>query len=162
MIRTFLLLDNTLAETAAKLVCGANYVDGSPSMPVVKARSVFHALDLMATYQRKKALWNLKWTREPTIRSNLQHTLQLADPFFATIAAFAAELNEMRIVRNHVAHGTRDTLKQFRTVVVRHYGTVRRGVNPAVMLLARHLGARPLLERYIISVRVFVKALLRA
>ncbi len=161
LVRLFLLFENTMASVAAKLLIGADYIDGTQPLRLVSARSRVHANDLMKTHGRKKAT-KLGWTQSSDIRDNLVHTLGPLDPFFTIVANNGALFTEMRYVRNHVVHSNESTLKNFRTVVRKHYGGLKQGVSPGLILLTDRIGRRPLLVNYILAIRVMFKDLVRA
>lgn len=163
MIRLFFLMENSMSSCAAKCIMGASYLDGTQSKPLVRVASIRKAYDEMCAHGRgNRRIRYLKWSQEPVIRDNLVHTLDSTDPFFGAVAAFSTRLEEMRVVRNHIAHGTPDTRRKFRAVITQYYGGNRNGVTPGVLLLSSKLGGRPVLERYIAEVRVFLRGLFRA
>jgi len=162
MIRLFLLLENTIASVGAKIVCGATYVDATNPMRIHGTRTIAAAVAAMKSHGRAIPKNYLKWTRSSDIRDNLSFTLGAADPFFASVIKHAAVLNEMRLVRNHIAHQNHGTRANFRTVVTTYYGGIKQGVTPGLLLLTNAFGAPCLLDRYIIQSRVVVKDVLRA
>lgn len=162
LVRLFLLFENTLASVAAKLLMGADYIDGSPPRRLITARSRGHASDLMKAHGRPTPLRGLGWTQSSDIRDNLAHTLDALDPFFTVIANNGALFTDMRYVRNHVVHSNETTLKNFRKVVRKHYGGLKQGVSPGLLLLTDRIGRRPLLVTYIMATRVMFKDLVRA
>ena len=161
MIRLFLLLETTFTSVAPKLLCGAKYLDGTTPARLVTPRSIAAALGEMKSHCRTQPKNYLRWTDSRSIRSNLKHTLAPSDPFFASVAAHGSLLTEMRFVRNQIAHSNSRTRINFRTVVVRHLGGVMRGITPGLLLLTPRLGPPCLLEQYVISSRVIIRALLR-
>lgn len=161
LLHLFFLLENTMQSVCGKLLSGASYLDTSVPRRIVVARSSLHAYTLMQTHGRAKAKSWLSWSQASDIRENLKYTLRNTDPLFSNVAAHAALLTEMRFVRNHIAHNNDGTRRNFRKVLQRYYGGVKRGVTPGGLLLTPALGAPPLLQRYLVSSRVFIKSLVR-
>lgn len=162
MIRLFLLGENSISLVCQKLVCGADYLDNSSPITFVTASSRSNAETLMKCYGRARPKHYLSWTRSNEINDNLKHTLKPDDPAFSVFSKNAALLTEMRYVRNHIAHRSDSTRRHFRKVVRQHYGGLKRGVTPDVLLLTGALGATPLLERYFAYYRIVLKDLVRA
>ena len=162
MIRLFLLIENTIASIGAKILCGANYLDGSTPRVLVAANTVPKALALMKGHNRRTPKPFLSWTKSKDIRDNLKHTLDAGDSLFACVIRHGIRLNEMRIVRNHIAHGSESTAVKFRSVIRAHYGGLKKGMTPGLLLLTPALGHPPLIERYFAYSRVMIKEMVRA
>src|SRR5687767_7934968 len=63
MLRLFALIENTLASSITKLCCNTNYLDGTPSTAIVKARGIVTATDNMLRLGRgANPLPFLKWS----------------------------------------------------------------------------------------------------
>jgi len=161
MIRLFMLVENCIEVIAAKLLCGAQYLDATAPHRIVFPSSLQHALRLMETHSRPKPRL-LRWNKAKEIRENLATTLDLSDPLFAAVAAVTMMLNDMRYVRNHIAHNNAGTRNRFQTVVLRHYGARVRAVTPGRLLLTQRPGPAPVLNAYLIAAKTFVKAVVHA
>ena len=161
LLRLFSLLENTLASVSSKLLCNAQYLDGTIPQRLVSATSSRSAQALMRSHGRRKPLGYLSWTQSKSIRQNLKNTLAPADPFFSTILTHAAWLTEIRYVRNQIAHSNAGTRENFRKVIRQHYGGLKRGVTPGVFLLTPALGPPGMLHRYLAQARVFIKDVVR-
>lgn len=162
MVRLFLLGENTIRSVCEKLLCGAIYLDGSCPNITVSASSKSNAETLIRVYHRTRPKHQLSWTQSREIRDNMRHTLGQGDPLFSVFLRNAAILTEMRYVRNHIVHNSSSSLRDFRTVVRAHYGGLKRGVTPGILLLTDALGAPPLVKRYIAYYRVLIRDLVRA
>ncbi len=162
MIRLFLLCENTVASICTKLLCGADYIDGSSPKRIVSASSKSNAETLMKKYKRKRPKLHLSWTRSKEIRDNLKNTLQSADPLFLVVRNHGSILTEMRYVRNHIAHNSKSSRSDFRKVVRSYYGGLKQGVTPGLLLLTDALASPPLVEKYLVFYRLLIKELVRA
>ena len=159
MVRLFLLGENTIRSVCEKLVCGANYLDGSSPKTIVSASSRSRAETLIKVHQRARPKHHLSWTQSREIRDNMQYTLGQGDPLFSVFTKNAGILTEMRYVRNHIVHNSNSTRRHFRNVVRAHYGGLKRGVTPGILLLTDALGTRPLVKRYIAYHRILIRDL---
>ena len=110
--------------------------------------------------RRPKAF--LKWARIGDIEDNLQHTIHGSDPIFTVVANHRSKMDEMRHVRNHIAHRSGSTQARFRTIIVQYYGGLKRGMTPSRLLLTQALGSRQLIDEYVKRSRIFVRELVRA
>jgi hypothetical protein len=161
MVRLFLIVENTIQSACGKLLCGAPYLDTTRPLLLVLARSSVDAFDLMRTHGRTKPKRSLSWTQSAEIRDNLRHTMDQNDLLFQTISNFGTLLTDMRYVRNHIAHKSSGTLENFRKLIRKHYGGLKPGVTPGLLLLTQGLGPPVLLEQYILASRIMIKALVR-
>lgn len=161
MVRLFMLVENSIQTIAPKLLCGALYLDTSLPIRLVTPSSLKHAATLMETHGRPKARV-LRWSKANEIRKNLELTLHLSDPVFIALAAVATVFNDMRNVRNHIAHNNAGTRSKFQSVVLRHYGARVRTVTPGLFLLSQRPGPAPVLTTYLAASKTFVKTIVRA
>jgi hypothetical protein len=160
LLRLFYRLEAFIEDVTIRICCGANYADGSAPAKLITCKSLTSAITNMKSTGRTKAI-DLKWTMEADIKKNVQHVLDSADPFFATIASHSAELDRLRRTRNHIAHGNSDTSRKFRPVVNHHYGAALPNVTPGVLLLSNRFSP-DLLEQAFVFARIFAKDLVRA
>ena len=161
MVRLFLLTENTVGSICAKLLCGAHYLDGTAPQTMVQASSTSSARVAMLQFRRPNPKRQLSWTQSKEIRDNLKHTVQPSDPVFVVVRNHASELTEMRYVRNHIAHKNNTTRENFRKVIRQHYGGLKKGVTPGLLLLTNATGSPPLMAKYLAYCRIFVKDLVR-
>lgn len=162
MVRLFLMVDNLAASIGAKLLCGAAYLDGSSPKNLVAAHSMSGAYQLMRTHGRAKPTNALKWSQAKFIRENLEKTLDPTDQFFAALTRHGHIINQMRRVRNHIAHHNEGTAREFRQEVVARYGGPKKGMTPGLFLLSPGANGTRKLDEYIVSCRVIFKELVRA
>lgn len=160
MLRLFSLLEETIATSSAKICCGTVYLDGAPPILKVRCASISDALDKMRTHGRPKRR-QLKWTKAKDIKENPSFIVDPTDGLSAVVDRHGTIIDEMRRVRNHIAHNTRSTRQEFNVVVRRRYGADVNAITAGIMLLsAKH--SPSLTETYIITAKVIIKELLRA
>lgn len=163
LVRLCLSLENAIEAACSKILCGAQYLDSTrPQLLVSAARSASAAQGLMRSHGRAKPLASLSWTKSKTIRLNMDATVDQSDSLFACVTRHASFLTELRQVRNHVAHGSESTAREFRKAVRARYGALRRGMTPGLFLLSTASPQRPKIEEYLIKSRVVVKELVHA
>ena len=163
VIQLTLLAENALDSISSKLLCGTRYLDGTSPNITVQARSISSARSLFRRHGRARPITGImSWGHASTISNNLKHTFDTSDPIFLTLSNHASILTEVRYVRNHIAHSNDLTRANFRKVVRSHYGGLRRGITPGVLLLTEAFGSPIPLQRYIRYLRVFIKDVVRA
>lgn len=122
MLRLFSILETTFSEVAFKLACGASYRSGT--MPVVQLRcsSSADAHVKMLSHNRKKPKRYLQWTKAAFIRDSIEHVLDITDHYYQNIQIHGHLINEMRVVRNHIAHRSASTKADYITLLRTKYG----------------------------------------
>ena len=161
IVRLFLSIENTIARTCAKMLCGADYLDGTTPRRLAAAGSIVKARTLMATYGRPKRR-HLMWSMPREIKLNINYTIDSNDPLFHVLSQHAQFLTDIRFVRNHVVHNNEGTRVNFRKVVRAQYGGLKRGVTPGLLLLTTAVSTTPLVRRYLAFANAFIRDLLRA
>ena len=79
----------------------------------------------------------LNWTPSNTLRwANMY--FDHGEPFTITISAVTQTLGEISVVRNSFVHRSEYAASEFRTVVLRMFGYVPRGMSPGRFLLTRN------------------------
>src|SRR5262249_1929124 len=98
---------------------GAKYGDGTAPTVTHPARSIDHALYSMRTLGRTRPKGILKWNKTREIIANVQHVLATTEAFCTACRNHGSRLNEIRVVRNHIAHNSHETRRDFAGVVRR-------------------------------------------
>jgi len=122
MLRLFAILERTFEELALKICCGIDYVNGvSPKLNIV-SKSMISAEVHMTSYDRKSNLGYTKWTTKKSIFKNLEKLMDINDPYLRNVDIHNHHIEEMRAVRNHIAHISNSTKRDFKAVVYKTYG----------------------------------------
>lgn len=165
LLRLFYELDGCVEEVILKLVRGCAYLDGSHPKLIC---APFKSKDAARQHILKKSKsYYLEWTTIGKINKNLNGILDPADHFITTRTVYNGIYEDMRNVRNHVAHNTSSTKQRFSPVVQRIYSSTA-GISAAKFLLsprvavAGYTGKENILEQYIRWTKVFVKVLIKA
>ena len=155
MLRLFSILEQSIADLACKFACGANYVNGRIPITHVRCRSIQDAAAQMIVIGRRRPLGYLKWTKINFIEDSIMHVLNTTDFFFVNLQNHSVIINEMRIVRNQVAHRTLSTTISYRNEIRRIYGA-NLNIGLGVFLLSTNRNPLANIRRYITSTRVIL------
>lgn len=157
-LQAFYLFELAIEDMAAKIVCGARY--GNGVMPIImhNARSIDAALIAMRTVGRKRAKGILKWNKAAEITRNVRYVIASADSFCTACRNHGSRLNEIRIVRNHIAHGNAGTKAEFARIVSKRLGArPQRLPRPGLFVLREFTPGVPLLKEFVITLGVILR-----
>ena len=156
LLRLFDLFQNLVSSVATKLACGAEYLDGTSPKLLERARSLHGARTLFQEHSRQRPRHQLRWSKASEIKENVRYVIDQDDNVVNVIDRNSSLIEELRRVRNRIAHNNRGSRKNYREVVRRHYGAYLNHVTPGVLLLTPRF--QPLLiEQYIKQERIMVK-----
>jgi len=96
LLRLFYLLENTFASMAYKVVCRAQYLDGSNPTVLIICRNVQSASAEMRNHGRTKPRRYLKWTKASEIKENLRYVLDSDEHFVKTVDYHGTFIDEVR------------------------------------------------------------------
>lgn len=161
MLRLFTILENYISLVPKKLASGANYLDGLAPNCTIRASSIVGANSLFQTHSRAKPRYNLSWTKASEIKENVKYVISPTDHYVKSIDAHGSLVDEMRRVRNRIAHNNGQSRTNYQVVVKRFYGANLNHITPGMMLLSNRKGNPNLLETYIRKAKIFAKALVK-
>lgn len=161
LLRLFDLFQNMVSSVTAKLVAGATYADGTAPNILARARSLQSARLLFQTHGRGPHIrYNLRWSTAPEIMENIKHVIGQHDNVVEVVDRNSAFIEELRRVRNRIAHNNAQSRRRYREVVRRHFGAYMNQVTPGMLLLTPRI--RPsLIEQYIRQERIMAKDVVR-
>ena len=161
MLRLFDLFLESIESIAAKLLCGAVYSDGTiPHVIISVAKSKKTAVILMSNHCRAKSR-TLHWSKVNEIKENMKYVLNSGDHFITTLDNHSLLIEEMRCVRNRIAHNNEKCRRDYQSVVRRYYGVVANSVTPGTLLLSPR-ATPPLINQYLAKSRILIKQLVIA
>ncbi|WP_147375793.1 hypothetical protein [Noviherbaspirillum cavernae] len=165
MLRLFYELDKCAENIALKLTRGVLYLDGSaPRLLIPGFRSVDAARQHMLQVTKK---YYLEWTTLSKIQKNLNGILDPGDHFLSIRSLHDATYDDMRHVRNHIAHGSTSTQLKFSALSTKIF-SASRGINPGRFLLSckAAIPGNPPKDRIIVQYirwsKVFIKTLTKS
>lgn len=152
MLRLFSIFEDSVAEIAYKLASGAVYANGSSPVLTIQAGSITGARGLFLNHGRATPVQNLKWTKSKFIRESVQHVISTSDPFIRSVQQNGNIIEEMRKVRNVLAHNTTSAKADFKTVVRLTYGA-NINITPGAFLSSTTRTGRCNLDKYLLSTK---------
>lgn len=155
MLRLFSIFEVTVSDVALKLACGARYRNGNIPIVLTSCRSVSDAHSKMLNYNRRRPLRYLKWTGVNYINNSILYVLNNSDSFYVNVNHHSLLINEMRVVRNHIAHRTRSTQQQFNSELMRLYGANPR-LSMGAFLLATNRQPLANINKYIQATKIIM------
>jgi hypothetical protein len=161
IIRLFDILQDSISSIACKVICGANYQDGSTPILLGSARNMQAATFKMIHYGRRKPRPYLRWSKIQDIKENVRYLINPTDHFIRTLDNHGYLIEEMRRIRNRVAHNNTLTRNQYQEMVLRHYGAYLNAITPGTLLLSPR--RKPMLVlQYLEKSRILFKELVKA
>lgn len=156
MLRLFTVFETAASEIALKLACGATYRNGNNPLVHSPCRSMPDAYSKMISLNRgSKPLQYLKWTKASYINKGIKHVLDTTDSFYINIQNHSNIINEMRVVRNHIAHRTQSTGQLFNIELKNIYGANPRLTMGAFLVsTSRHPTSN--IQRYVQTMNIIL------
>jgi len=159
LLRLFDSLKETIMSVTTKIGCGALYVDGSQPRLAVQSRSRQGAIDNMMKYGRKKPRYP-KWSPVKEIRENVRYIIDPNEYFLNELDRHILFIEEIRWIRNRIAHNNTTVRANYRRAILRYYGGYVNSVTPGTLLLSPRQ-APVLIEQYLKKARILVKTLVK-
>lgn len=155
MLRLFSTLEATISEVAFKLACGALYRNGNAPIILRPCSSIQDAHTTMLNHNRRRPLQFHRWTKASFIRESIEHVLDVTDSFFVNVQNHGTLINEMRIVRNHIAHKSTSTRNEYNQLLrITYGGNPRLTVGSFLTSTSRNPLAN--IDRYISTTRIIL------
>lgn len=163
ILRLFDLLVGLIIVVAAKIAQGSVYLDGShPNILVPAVRSKQNAIKLFSNYGRLKPKNNMRWSTSYEIQKNVGKIIDPNDNFTQVITRYSIAINEIRKVRNRIAHNNQKARNDYQTVISHYYGANLNHIIPGTLLLTdRWNPSPPLLSQYISWAAICAKELVK-
>ncbi len=124
LLRLVAILEAAIDDLACKLLAGAAYINGTQPVRLKSAKSIAKAKQLILASRKNGNSRYLTWTKASIIRDNVSSVISSQDPFVIYAQAHAIMLDEMRKVRNYVAHNSLQARGDFQGVVRSVYGRI--------------------------------------
>lgn len=155
VLRLFSVLVSTISEVAFKLACGATYRNGNNPIVLMQCSSINDSFIKMLSHNRRRSLPYLQWTKATFVRDSIKHILDLNDSYYINIQNHSNLINEMRVVRNHIAHRSTSTKQEYNYLLQQTYGG-----NPKLTIgtFLTSTNRNPIsnIDRYIASARIIL------
>jgi len=122
LLRLFSIMENAFEEIALKLACGSRYRNGALPNLYITCNNISDANNKMISHNRRKPI-KLRWTNVNSVNNNINNVLLLKDRFFNNLRNFSNDIEDMRLIRHHIAHRRNDTRNKFKGVISRRLGS---------------------------------------
>lgn len=156
MLRAFSILEQAIIDVACRVACGVKYRNGTPAMPICRATSCIDAIQKFKNHNRAaKPLHNLNFSRVKQVGDAVKYVIDLNEPFRRNLNNYGVQIDEMRRVRNHIAHRNRSTRDEYKKVLVNRYGANIK-LTPAAFLTSTKRQALAVIEEYLIIIKVII------
>lgn len=156
MLRIFGILEYTVRETALRLACGVAYRNGVvPTNIICKCSSLNDAIQNFKTLNRAKPKGNLQFTNVSNTNDAIKFVIGTSEAFRLKLSIYGTQFEEMRKVRNHIAHRNSSTHLNYKDVIKQRYGAYLK-LKPSIFLISTKRQALPIIEEYMKVVRIIV------
>lgn len=155
MLRVFSILEGCVRDVSARVACGASYRNGVISTPIIKCTSIQDALNRFKNEGRRKPLSYLRFTNVNHTNESIKYIIDSSEPIRVKLSRYCAQFEEMRKVRNHIAHNYKNTYVDYKSVIIGRYGAHLK-LKPSVFLTSTKRQTRAIIDEYIINVRVII------
>lgn len=158
MLRLFTVFEECVADIAYKLAAGATYINGNTPNIITQASTVSASRGLFLSYGRSKPVQNLKWTKSRYIKESVCNVIPITEPYILKAQIHGAIIDEMRKVRNGLAHNTSTAKQDFKEIIRQTYGA---NITISIGAFLSSTRRTPIsnLSRYIASTRIVLKDL---
>lgn len=159
LLRLFDSLVETITSITTKIMCGALYADGSQPGLLIQSKSKVAAINNMMKYGRRKPR-DLRWSQVKEIKENVRYVIDPNEDFLNELDRHVLFIEEIRWIRNRIAHNNATTRKNYRKAVLRYYGAYVNSVRPGTLLLSSRQNP-VLIRQYLRKSRILVKTLIK-
>lgn len=160
MLRLFAIVEHSIAEIAYKICSGARYLNGRVPNVLYMSRSIQGARFSMLNYNRRRPKSNLQWTRSRYIRESVENVLDSGEPYLINANANGNILNEMRQVRNYIAHRNTSSRDAYKRVIRTTFGA-NLNISVGAFLMSTKRLSTPKIHTYIQQSRIILDDLTR-
>jgi hypothetical protein len=153
-LRLFAILEDGISEIAYKLAAGAIYLSGRNPRLFIQSKSLAMARDNMINYNRPRGI-QLRWSKASYIKESVKYVIDPSEDFVNTASIHTGIINEMRVVRNFIAHRNYTSRKEFRLIINQRFGTeLKISIGP--FLLSTKRVSRPIIDEYLIQTKIIL------
>ncbi len=155
MLRLFSIFESAVAEIAYKIAAGATYLNGSTPALIVQANNMSASRGLFLNHGRVNPVQNLKWSKAKYIRESVQHVIPATEKYITNARFHGSIIDEMRKVRNVLAHNSSSAKTAYRSVIRQTYGA---NINLSTGAFLASTRRNPIcnLNRYLSSAKIII------
>ena len=155
MLRLFSILEKAVLDISCRVACGAQYTNGITPTPVVIANTLDDAINKFKNYNRTRSLNFLQFSNVSYTNDAIKYVIPTTEPLRQNLNHYGVEFEEMRNVRNHIAHRTSSTYSKYKNVIMRRYGSALK-LRTSVFLISTTRELRPVIDQYVTTVKLML------
>ena len=160
MMRAFSILEEAAKDIALKLCCGAQYKNGVRPNIATSSGNMAGAESLLKTFGRRRPIRYLKFTNADYLEKSVKHVIDISDPYIRNANNHSNIYDEMRMVRNYIAHRTTRARINYKEVIEDVYNMpLKLSIGPFLVSSSRTPISN--LNRYLISIKVILNDLIK-
>lgn len=155
MLRLFSILEKAVLDVSCRVACGAQYTNGVVPTPIVLANSLGDAINKFKSYNRTSSLQTLRFSSVSNTNKAIKYVIPATEPIRQNLSNFGVQFDEMRNVRNQIAHRNSSTYSQYKNVIMRRYGSALK-INTSVFLISTTRERIPVIDQYVTTVKLIL------
>lgn len=155
LLRLFSILETCIRDVAIKVACGTPYKNGINSTPTIRCKSVNDAIEKFKNEGREKSIQNLRFANVSQTNESIKYVINEREPFRVTLSKYGSIYEEMRCVRNHIAHRTQSTSINYKKIVKQRYGA-NYIIKTSSFLISSKRDGRVRIDDYIRTIRILI------
>lgn len=119
-LRMYVSWESFLEETFSRFLCGARGTSGSQAISCAKPRSIDHAKALLRGLERGGRFAD--WSRRDVVSTRANLFFRGGFPYLGPLNAAARDLDDMRAIRDCIAHRSRSAKDNLANIIHRRTG----------------------------------------
>lgn len=157
LIRAAAILENSIAEIAYKLACGARFANGNREQLTVICSSLSNARITMLSENgaRAQPKGSLRWTKAAHVIESTKCVIDDGGAFATSCRVHGQIIAEIFDVRHYAAHRNKSSRAKYQKWVRSQYGQ-ERPIQLGYFLLTRNLRPTANLDRYLRTIPVVI------
>lgn len=129
-LKLYLAWEQFLEETFTRFMCGSITASGYSPNRFVQPPTLKHAYSMVL---EGKSF--VDWTKISNIIRRARMFFEEGEPYVTAVGSASSELEEMRRIRNRIAHRSEHSVRLFKEVVRQRIGSIPKGMRPGRFLL---------------------------
>ena len=115
----FRAFENYLEDTFILFSLEKPSISGKKYGSYLKPKNFMHGRELI-----KSSMQHLDWTSPDNVVKRAETYLVDGEPFKTPLSSAMTSLRDMKKIRNHIAHNSRESNQGYKQVIIKHYGTL--------------------------------------
>ncbi len=157
LLRLFSLIENYIKDICCKLACSAPYRSGAIPVLIQTCTSVTNALYQFENFNRPSQK-SSKWTNSNYSNNSIKKVIPATEKIRIQLGNHSILFDEMRMVRNHVAHKTSSTLVNYKIIVRNTFGANLNISTGAFLVSTKRIHVAKI-DYYIAASKIFINDL---